>query len=113
MIVLPLLKDLFNEALRSEKRKQGRLPGQKANKSRLTGFAHVTIVKCDKCSQGFVYQYYSANKYRSRRKTTSVDIKVLHDRVVDKGWDWYIDDKNLAQETLRKNKVPYALIDLL
>ena len=113
VIILPLLKDLFEEALQKHKVvRKGRPPGRRPRKSRPTGFAHVTMVLCSECKQGFTYQYYWLDRFDNKHKTTAVNIKDLRDKVIERGWDWFVDNKILAQNTLKKNKVPYTLLDL-
>lgn len=77
-----------------------------------TGYFRVTIIPKIGTKQGFLwaYGYYDrdSNKYK---RITSVSLKKLRERVLSKGLDWVIVNKNKAIKTC--NKYDYNLNELM
>lgn len=68
-----------------------------------TGFYKVCKMKDNKCKKGFrwLYKYCYKNQIKY---ITSIDLEELEKKVKEKGFEWYIIDKQNAKKSLKKNK---------
>lgn len=72
-----------------------------SKKNTKTGFYRVTEVNCRTCkkNKSLVYRYPKKGK---RIKIYSTNIKKLEKKVISKGLEWEINNKELAEKTLKK-----------
>lgn len=70
--------------------------------SNSTGFFRVSKFPCEKCQNGFtwIYQWYEAGKKKS---IYSVDLNELKKKVLNKGLDWIVINKEKAIATIEEN----------
>ena len=113
-----LLKELVEEAkLKNRKKKiEPTIKGKKGEKRKRnhykknktkTGFYNLYIIKCEKCSQGFFWQYKFEEINISR-----VDFFELKKIVLNNNWEWGIEERNTAFKTSKIVGLPlYDLIN--
>ena len=95
------LGELFEEA----KIKHG-FPRKKnvKRKKQRTGIYHVSLVKCDKCKQGFQWRY----SYKENDKTrflVRINLLDLKKEVKKRNFHWEVYDKTLAAKSATKAKI--------
>lgn len=71
--------------------------------SNKTGFFRVGIIKSTNHTQGFFYRYSYYDK-GVRRALASVDIKLLSEKVKNKGLPWEVIDEEKAKQTIRESE---------
>lgn len=86
----------------SEKNYPNYIPPDFSNK---TGFLRVGIIKTTQNKQGFFYRYSYYDGEGIRRALASIDIKVLSEKVKDKGLPWEVIDEEKAKRTMKMNEL--------
>ena len=105
-----LLKELFEVAKKNQSfspsyRRENRV------KEVETGFLNTRKIRCQACTQGFIYRYKWFDEEEEKFKVvTSVDLQKLRDKVKKKNLDWEVDSYYKARITAKEVGLP--LLDL-
>lgn len=106
-----LLKEQFEAAKKNQSFSRTPAKTRTRIKEVETGFHNTRKVRCQACTQGFMYKYkwfdVKENKYRV---ITSVDFQKLKEKVKKKNLKWEVDSYYKARITAKEIGLP--LIDL-
>lgn len=100
------LGELFQEALKKNLTEKQKNPKRTKKRFTPTGIAHVTIINCSGCTQGFMYQY-STMVDKNKISFRSVDILKVKAKARGLNLEWAIENEFLARKVAQSHNLTY------